>query len=258
MDNQIKSTSLLLVTHALWRATRNSVNRIKSTQQGKTKIVFFETSRSASLCRNSGRRQSCAQMGRDRPREGSQVGFVRPQSNENTVPFDALADIPTRHKNTELMRISRWPSRSLSKSKTAVRLRLHSTGSNIMVRAEVWRTTEGNNKAVVMVEFVVDTLVIWTPRTANCPLRKYKLLGSGSLVKPPIQFTNSGTFHKLYCSLYTHGTKLHVLFCCLRLHCLAESCSASDPGHLSSTPQVLLLSRDALTATDSGLLPVWR
>ena len=39
-----------------------------------------------------------------------------------------------------------------------------------MVHAEVWRTTEGNNKAVVMVEFVVDTLVIWTPRTANCPL----------------------------------------------------------------------------------------
>ena len=68
------------------------------------------------------------------------------------------------------MRISRWPSQRLSKSKRAVRLRLHSTGSNIMVHAEVWRTAEGNNKAVVMVEFVVDTLVIWTPRTANCPL----------------------------------------------------------------------------------------
>ena len=37
-----------------------------------------------------------------------------------------------------------------------------------MVRAELWRTTDGNNKAVVMVEFVVDTLVIKTPRTANC------------------------------------------------------------------------------------------
>ena len=54
------------------------------------------------------------------------------------------------------MRISRW----LSKSKRAVRLRLHSTGSNMMVHAEVWRTTEGNNKVVVMVAFVVDTLVI--------------------------------------------------------------------------------------------------
>ena len=30
----------------------------------------------------------------------------------------------------------------------------------MMVDAEVWRTTEGNNKAVVMVEFVADTQVI--------------------------------------------------------------------------------------------------
>ena len=58
------------------------------------------------------------------------------------------------------MGISLWPSPWLSKSKRVLHLRLRGTGSNIMVHAEVWRTTEGNNKAVVMVEFVVDTPVI--------------------------------------------------------------------------------------------------
>ena len=37
---------------------------------------------------------------------------------------------------------------------------------------------------------------------------------------------NSGTSHKLSCTLCTHCTKLHVLCNCLRLPCLAKSCFA--------------------------------
>ena len=102
------------------------------------------------------------------PREKGPGELVRPQST-STLCSSMLERI-SHTQSTEFMRISRWPSRWLSKSKRAVHLRLHSAGSNIMVHAEEWRTTEGNNEAVVIVEFVVDTLVIWTPRTANCPL----------------------------------------------------------------------------------------
>ena len=153
MDNQIKP---FLVTHALWRATRMGITD-SNDATGNRNIVFFETSRTASLCRNSGRRQSCAQMGRDRSREGPGE-LVRPQSTSTQCP--SMRERISHTQSTEFMRISRWPSRWLNKSKRAVHLRLHGTGSNMMVHAEVWRTTKGNNKAVVMVEFVVDTLVI--------------------------------------------------------------------------------------------------
>ena len=70
VDNQIKSTSPSLLP-MLFGGQREMGITDSNDATGKRKIVFFETSRTASLCRNSGRRQSCAQMGRDRPREGS-------------------------------------------------------------------------------------------------------------------------------------------------------------------------------------------
>ena len=38
----------------------------------------------------------------------------------------------------------------------------------------------------------------------------------------------------------------------------ASQMTAANVLDLSLTPQVLLLNREALTATDSGLLPVWQ
>ena len=70
VDNHIKSTSPSLLP-MLFGGQRERVSPTQMTQKERRSSSFFETSRTASLCRNSGRRQSCAQMGRDRPREGS-------------------------------------------------------------------------------------------------------------------------------------------------------------------------------------------
>ena len=86
-----KNYEPFLVTHALWRATRKGITD-SNDATGKRNIVFFETSRTASLCRISGRRQSCAQMGREL--------VLSPQGvDEHTMSFDARADIPhTKHR----------------------------------------------------------------------------------------------------------------------------------------------------------------
>ena len=142
-----------LVTYALWRATRKGVTD-SNDATGKTKIVFSKHlgPRRFAETRVDGNR---ALKWDEIAQEKGPGGFVRPQSTSTQCL--SMRERISHTQSTEFMRISRWPSRWLSKSKRVVRLRLHSTGSNMMVHAEV---CDGNNKAVVMVEFAVDTLEI--------------------------------------------------------------------------------------------------
>ena len=166
VDNQIRSTSPSLLP-MLFGEQRERVSPTQMTQQERRRSSFSKHlgPRHFVETRVDGNR---ALKWDEIAQEKGPGELVRPQSTSTQCP--SMRERISHTQSTEFMRISRWPSRWLSKSKTAAHLRLHSTGSNTMVHAEVWRTTEGNNKAVVMVEFVVDTLVIWTPRTANCPL----------------------------------------------------------------------------------------
>ena len=101
---------------------------------GKRNIVFFKSSRTRRFAetRLDGNR---ALKWDEIAQEKGPSGFVRPQSTSTQC-------LPMRERIshtqiTEFMRISRCLSRWLSNSKRAVRLRLHSTGSNVMVHAEV-------------------------------------------------------------------------------------------------------------------------
>ena len=158
----------LLVAHALGRATRKGVTD-SNDATGKTKIVFLFSKhlgpRRFAETRVDGNR---ALKWDEIAQEKGPGELVRPQSTRTQCP--SMRERRSHTQSTEFTRISRWPSRWLTNSK-----REHSTfvstsqGSNMVVNTQVYRTIDGN-KAVVLVGFVVDTLVIWTPRTANCPI----------------------------------------------------------------------------------------
>ena len=131
VDNQKKSTTPSFLP-MLFGRQRERVSPTQMTQQERRRSSFSQHlgPRRFAETRVDGNR---ALKWNEIDQERGQGELVRPQSTSTQCP--SMRERISHTQSTEFMRISRWPRRWLGKSKSALRLRLHGTGLNIMVRA---------------------------------------------------------------------------------------------------------------------------